>query len=128
MATILVVDDDAMTARLLSYLIEDASHDVLVADAARAALELARERRPDLALIDWMLPGVDGAQLCHALRADDTTAGMPLVAMSAGIVHGWQEAGANAFITKPLDIPALRALIARLLSDNGGDAPRIGAA
>src|SRR5579863_7762193 len=74
MATILVVDDQALNREYLKIVLENAGHSVLQAADAAAALRVALEQRPELVILDLDLPGRDGAALVRDLRSDERTA------------------------------------------------------
>ncbi len=80
--TVLVVDDDPAIIDFLREALEDQGYAVLAA-VNGAAVPLARERQPDLILLDILMPGMDGVEVSQRLRADPATAAIPIVAMSA---------------------------------------------
>ena len=71
-ATILVVEDEPAIQELVSYNLEMAGHRALRADNAEEALEMVRSEVPDLVVLDWMLPGLSGIELCRRLRGPHT--------------------------------------------------------
>jgi DNA-binding response OmpR family regulator len=77
---ILIVDDDRKTAELLRLYLEREGYAVLLAHDGRAALELARQRSPDLLVLDLMLPMVDGLDVCRILRAETR---VPIIMLTA---------------------------------------------
>ena len=81
-ATVLVVDDDAHIVYFLSMALEDKGYRVLVAESSDA-VQLASEARPDLILLDLMMPRVAGVEISESLRANPATAHIPIVVMSA---------------------------------------------
>ena len=111
--SVLIVDDEPDSADGIAALLEHWHHRAYVAYDARRALELFRERRPDLVLLDIGLPGMDGYQLAVRLRAEEHQA--MLVALT-----GYTDrrralsAGFEDHFAKPLDPEALKALLARL--------------
>jgi two-component system alkaline phosphatase synthesis response regulator PhoP len=111
---ILVVDDEPAVTNLLSYNLRKASYAVLTAADGREALALARESQPDLILLDLMLPGVDGLEVCRELRK---TRDVPIIMVTAlgeeiDRVVGL-ELGADDYVTKPFSV---RELLARIKS------------
>jgi len=111
--SILVVDDDQDSADGIAMLLEHWDHSVHVAYDSDRALELYRERRPDLVLLDVGLPGVDGYALAARLRGEEHRA--YLVALTGYTDRGRAiEAGFEEHFTKPIDPDALRALLARM--------------
>jgi CheY-like chemotaxis protein len=79
---VLIVDDDPDIVAVVQIALEDEGYQVLTA-VNGAALPLARERHPDVILLDIMMPGMDGIEVSRRLRADPTTANIPIIAMSA---------------------------------------------
>ena len=111
-ATVLVVEDDATLAMTLRYNLERAGYRCLVAGDGGRALELARQERPALVLLDVMLPGMDGIEVCRRLRAEST---VPIIMVTAKVeeidrVVGL-EVGADDYVTKPF---GMRELVARV--------------
>jgi two-component system, cell cycle response regulator DivK len=106
-ATILLVEDNATNMKLSLFLLESADHSVITAMNAEAALTLARERHPDLILMDIQLPGMDGLQATAVLKADPATRDIPVVALTALAMKGDEErilaAGCDGYIAKPVD-------------------------
>jgi len=83
MARILVVEDEADIREVLDYNLKREGHDVALASTARDGLRQARERRPDLVLLDLMLPDGSGTDLCKALHQDAATRGVRVVMLTA---------------------------------------------
>ena len=83
MATILVVDDNAVVARVLARLLQQKGHHALVAGDGPSALQTVRERSPDLILLDMMMPDMDGLEVLRRLKADPDTSRPPVVLFSA---------------------------------------------
>ena len=82
MGTVLVVDDDPAIVELVETALQDQGYQVFSAMNG-AALQLARERQPDVILLDILMPGMDGVEISQRLRADPLTARIPIIAMSA---------------------------------------------
>jgi len=113
---VLIVDDDERNVRLVRDVLEAAGMSTLTASTAAEALELARERRPDVVLMDLRLPDLDGAEAARRLGSDDRTAGIPVVALSALRAEDadWSAGeGFAAYIEKPIDVRALPSLVRR---------------
>jgi len=113
---ILVVDDEPAVTNLLSYNLRKASYAVLTAADGREALALARESQPDLILLDLMLPGVDGLEVCRELRKTRDVPIIMLTALGEEIdrVVGL-ELGADDYVTKPFSVRELLARIKAVL-------------
>ncbi|MCJ7511160.1 MAG: response regulator, partial [Dehalococcoidia bacterium] len=109
---ILVVDDDRKTVSLVKLYLENDGHKVLCAYDGVEALRLAREERPHLVVLDLMLPGMDGLQVCRTLRAESD---VPLIMLTAKTTESDKltglELGADDYVTKPY---SSRELIARI--------------
>lgn len=112
MTTILVVDDEPKIIRLARDYLERSGFDVLSAGDGPGALDLARRARPDLVVLDLMLPGMDGLDVCRELRR---TSAVPVIMLTARAEEADQliglELGADDYITKPF---SPRALVARV--------------
>ena len=119
MATILLVEDTPANLVLAGKLLRAASHVVLTAETAEAGLELARERLPDLVLLDLALPGMDGWQALAVLRADPETADLRVVAFTAYAMLGDDgralDAGFDGYLSKPIDFATFSDSVGKLL-------------
>jgi putative two-component system response regulator len=116
---ILAVDDEASNLQLLRQILQDHYRLRFAKDGPRA-LELAREERPNLILMDVMMPGMSGYEVCAALKADPVTASIPVIFVTAlndtdDELEGF-EAGAVDYITKPVSPPIVRARVRTHLS------------
>jgi DNA-binding response OmpR family regulator len=111
---ILIVDDEPAVADLIEAVLAGEGYTVAIARDGAQGLLLARDWRPDLILMDVMLPGVDGGTAIKRLKSDPETAEIPIVAMSAGRTIRNQSnelAEADAALAKPFDIDALLAQV-----------------
>ncbi|KPX46677.1 response regulator [Pseudomonas syringae pv. tagetis] len=122
MAQILIIEDNAANMRLTELLLTSAGHGVLSAVDAETGLKLARERQPDLILMDIHLPEMDGLAATALLKKDAVTAAIPVVALTAMAMKEDKEkirlAGCNAYIIKPLRYKELYRVIDTLLEKN----------
>ena len=118
---ILIVDDEAINLKLVSRLLEIEGYEVRSARSGEVALRLIEQTPPDLALLDVMMPDMEGYELCRRLRQNPLTAGIPIVMLTALVDENDRlkgiEAGADDCLPKPFDVGMLRALLARLLHD-----------
>ena len=113
---VLVVEDDPATQQIVVRWLEEEGYGVLTA-APGAVLPLARSAHPAVLVLDYLMPGVTGAELSRCLRADLATAAIPIIAMSA-LPDAAREAGmiADAWLAKPFDADALCMAVARCLA------------
>jgi len=130
-ARLLVAEDDRKQAEVIRRYLEREGYSVIVVHDGRAAIDEARRRRPDLAVLDVMMPNVDGLDACRVLRADGN---MPIILLTArsteeDILLGL-DLGADDYVTKPFSprelVARVRTVLRRARPDLGGD--RLGAA
>jgi len=114
-ATILIVDDEEPFRELLGEIFERAGYRVLLAINGRQALELLEQERPDLVVSDFMMPVLNGANLCRRLKAEPGTASIPIILMSAAGPQVADGTGADAYLDKPFDLDQMEALVSRWL-------------
>ncbi|MBD3348434.1 MAG: response regulator [Candidatus Eisenbacteria bacterium] len=117
--SVLAVEDDKDILELISYNLEREGFDVIAIGTGEEALRSARSRTPDVILLDLMLPGMDGLEVCRELRGDPKTKGIPIVIVSAkgeeaDIVTGL-ELGADDYVTKPFSPKVLVARVRAVL-------------
>jgi len=117
--SILVVDDDPIIARLLEIELLSAGYEVGLASSGEQALEVAQGKRPDLILLDVLMPGMDGFEVARRLRADPRTLPVSIImltatGLSANRLEGLN-AGADDYIVKPFDTPELLARVKGVL-------------
>ena len=122
MPTILLADDDEILIEILRFRVEAAGHSVVIARDGLQALELVRASAPDLVILDAMMPVMSGAEVLAALRADDATANLPVIMLTAragedDVVRSLR-AGANDYITKPFIPQELTVRIDKLLEQS----------
>lgn len=113
--SILVVEDDEAIRDMVVFNIERAGFDVLVAGDCREARVKIADHRPDLILLDWMLPDMSGVELAKSLRREETTREMPIIMLTARTMEDDRvrglDSGADDYVTKPF---GARELIARI--------------
>lgn len=127
--SVLIVEDEPEIADLIRFHAERDGFDARVARSGREALEAVADRTPDVVSLDIMLPDLDGLEVCRRLKRNPSTAGLPIVIVSAKgeeaeVVAGL-ELGADDYVTKPFSprvlIARLRAVLRRREENDGGD-------
>lgn len=107
MAKVLVVDDDELTRSVLIRVLRIEGHDVSAAVDGTEALEKVAAESPDLILLDVVMPGIDGIEVCRRLKADAATEPIPVLILSGMTDRDSRlrgiTAGANDYLTKPID-------------------------
>ena len=122
--SVLVVDDDAALAEMLTIVLRNEGFEPFVCNTGDQALAAFRKHRPDVVLLDLMLPGMDGIDVCKAIRAES---GVPIVMLTAkndtiDVVVGL-ESGADDYVVKPFKPKELVARIRARVRKTGDDAP-----
>ncbi|MEJ2639468.1 MAG: response regulator [Desulfosarcinaceae bacterium] len=122
---VLIVDDEPNIIVPLQFLMEQNGYDVMVAATGEEAMEAIAANKPDLILLDIMLPGIDGYQVCQTIRANADWPEIKIVFISAmgrdvDVAKGLALA-ADAYITKPFAIADVVAKVNRLLNAEDGD-------
>lgn len=125
MATILIADD-LPSVRLLVHLTLDRGHTVIEASDGATALELLRQKRPDIAILDVMMPALNGLQVCQHVKEDPSLAETRIIILSA---HATEEearqVGADRFLGKPFLPSQLMAAVGELARARVGGAPGV---
>ena len=118
---ILIIEDDPSFSRAINHIVEKEGYDVSTASNGMTGLRMVKENQPDLLILDVMLPGLDGLEICSQLRAEEITATMPIIMLSA---KGQEtdkttglSVGANEYLTKPVDRALLLEKITSLLAE-----------
>ena len=116
---ILVVEDDSDIRELISFNLSNQGHQVFIANNGELGIEKSRKKLPDLILLDLMLPGIHGLDVCRIIKADQETKNIPIIMVTAmgqeeDIVKGL-ETGADDYITKPFSIKVLLARVSAVL-------------
>jgi two-component system alkaline phosphatase synthesis response regulator PhoP len=117
---ILVIDDDPVGLRYVRFTLEKHGYQVMTASNGLEGLRKARTEEPDLVILDIMLPGMDGYEICHRLRAEPATARLPILMFSARSQDKdkavGQQVGADDYLTKPAEPSEIIRRVESLLS------------
>jgi len=117
---ILICDDDPAILRVLQLNLEVEGYDTYLAHHGEEALQIAKAERPDLVILDIMMPRLDGYQTCERLKSDEATKDIPVVFLSAKAqasdIEKGKAYGVEDYLTKPFDPDTLVDTIERLLS------------
>ena len=116
---ILIIEDDPDIKELITFNLSNQGHQVFKANNGEIGIEKARKKIPDLILLDLMLPGIQGLDVCRIIKADQETKDIPIIMVTAmgqeeDIVKGL-ETGADDYITKPFSIKVLLARVSAVL-------------
>ena len=121
MAKILVVEDEPEIRILVKTILEKAGYSVVEAEDGEAALRLVNEEEPDLVLLDVMIPGIEGWEVCRRIRENEATRRLPIIMVTVRTtdedIQRSVECGANAHINKPFDQRELLDTIKKLLGE-----------
>jgi DNA-binding response OmpR family regulator len=117
--TLLVIDDEPELVKLIDYNLTKAGYLVLTAKDGETGLAAARRHAPDAVLLDVMMPGLDGFEVCKRLRQDPQTSGVPILMLTAKAEEADRvlglELGADDYLTKPFGVRELQARVKALL-------------
>jgi two-component system phosphate regulon response regulator PhoB len=129
--SILVIDDEKDLIELVRYNLEKEGYSVIAASDGPSGLEVVKRHRPELVILDLMMPGMDGLQVCQQLRSDPRTARTPVIMLTAKATEADRvvglELGADDYITKPFSprevVARVKAVLRR--SAAGAEAPQM---
>jgi DNA-binding response OmpR family regulator len=120
MGTILVADDDVDVRTLVVLKLESSGHQVVSVENGAQAVDTCREIRPDLVVLDLMMPGMTGLEACAAIRADPMVARTPIILLTARAqaadVDAGMAVGVDDYVTKPFSPRELAARVESLLA------------
>jgi CheY-like chemotaxis protein len=118
-ALILIVEDNDKNRKLVRDVLTFKGYEVIETETGEEGVRLAEERRPHLVLMDIRLPGIDGVEALRRLRAEGTTRGIPVMAMTASVMTEDRQkimaAGFDAYQSKPINVTDFVAAVAQLL-------------
>lgn len=119
MSTILVIDDDELVSRTLQRALKIYGYHVMVANSGAEGLQTARRHRPDLFVLDILMPGMDGYQVCRQIRGDPLLQELPVLFLTAKAkdedkIEGFR-AGADDYLVKPFNMEELQLRVKAIL-------------
>lgn len=118
-ALVLVVEDNDKNRKLVRDVLTFKGYEVIESETGEEGVRLARERRPSLVLMDIRLPGIDGVEALRRLRAEETTQGIPVLAMTASVMSEDRQkimaAGFDGYQSKPINVTDFVVAVAQLL-------------
>lgn len=121
---ILVVDDEPAIIRLVRATLQANGHAVVTAARGEEALQMLEEERPDLVVLDLMMPGMDGVGVLHRIRRLPDGGGLPVVVLSGDVLESrideLKSLGVSEFLTKPVNLDELLAVLSRLSAHDLG--------
>ena len=117
--TILIIEDEPDISELIEYNLTQSGYIIIVSDNGEKGIEITRKHLPDLILLDLMLPGINGIDVCKILKSDKNTSDVSIIMLTAlgqeeDIIKGL-ETGADDYVTKPFGFPVLEARIQSVL-------------
>lgn len=122
--TILIVEDNELNMKLFNDLLESKGYKIIQTANGLNAVELAREHKPDLILMDIQLPEVSGLEVTKWLKADDELAYIPVIAVTAFAMKGDEEkileGGCESYISKPISVAKFLTTIESFIEKEGG--------
>ena len=120
MARIVVADDDVDIRELVEFKLSTLGHDIVAVSDGAAAVDACQEQRPDLAILDVMMPGMSGLDAVRAIRSDERLADLPVILLTARAqesdVETGFDSGADDYITKPFSPRELATRVQAILS------------
>ncbi|MBN2457446.1 MAG: response regulator [Sedimentisphaerales bacterium] len=116
---VLLIEDEEHIRNIVEYNLKLDGIEVYTSPDGSSGIEVARETKPDVILLDWMMPGMDGLKVLSELKCDEKTRGIPVFmltakAMMSDVGRALYE-GADDYITKPFDVPQLAEIIRKKL-------------
>jgi two-component system, cell cycle response regulator DivK len=125
--TILIVEDHALNLKLFDDLLTHNGYTTIVTSLGEAAVELARQNRPDLIVLDIQLPDISGMDAAHRLKADEETRAIPVLAVTAFAMSGDREkilaSGCDDYLPKPFKVEDLLRIVAHHTSNGDKSGP-----
>ena len=123
MSLVLIIEDNEKNMKLARDILQAKGYQTVEAETGEAGVKLAKERKPDLVLMDIQLPGINGIEAFRQLRAEAATAKIPVVALTASVTPTDRSqitaAGFDAFISKPISLKEFVETVKRLIEGGG---------
>ena len=120
MSTVLIVEDNEKNMKLARDVLQAKGYQTLEAVTGEEGVKLAREKKPDLVLMDIQLPGINGIEAFKQIRGNATTKGIPVVALTASVTptdrSAISAAGFDAFVSKPINLKEFLDTVQRLVA------------
>ena len=127
MSLILIVEDNEKNMKLVRDVLQFKGYQTIEAMTGNEGVRLAKERKPDLVLMDIQLPDIDGITALGQIRADPETKGIPVLAVSASVMPDDQQriqaSGFDAFVTKPINVKQFVETVERFVGKPSPDKP-----
>jgi DNA-binding response OmpR family regulator len=124
---ILVIEDDPAISRLVEYSLRHAGYDIITAANGLEGIKKAHSEAPDLVILDVMLPGMDGFEICHRLKSEPATASILILMFSAKAQeidkNTGLKVGADDYLPKPAAPAEIVSRVAKLLAKKGSTSP-----
>lgn len=118
---VLVAEDNAQVRTVIVMHLTRLGYEVVPVGDGLSALDHLAERRPDAIILDWVMPGLPGAEVCERVKMDPSTEDLPVIMLTGRSAQRDIEAGfaygADEYLTKPFDVAELAAVLARLLAE-----------
>ena len=122
---ILIVEDEKDIRDLIIYALEAKGYETISADDGEKALKMLKENKPDLVILDWMLPSVSGLEICRNIRRDKNIKNIPIIMLTAKITEDDKilglDSGADDYITKPFSTAELASRVKAILRRTEGN-------
>ena len=116
---ILIVEDEKDIRDLIIYSLEGKGYQTISTDDGEKAIKILKENKPDLVILDWMLPSVSGLEICRSIRRDIKTKNIPIIMLTAKITEEDKvlglDSGADDYITKPFSTAELNSRVKAIL-------------
>ena len=124
MSTILIIEDNEKNMKLLRDVLTFKGHEVIEAVDGETGVALGKSRKPNLVLMDIQLPGINGVEALKQLRADEHTAHIPIIAVTASVMDQDRreiiDAGFDAFVSKPVNLKEFMVAVNKALEGDRG--------